>query len=181
MEDIFCEFPGQNSLSCAYYSYAASYRIHCPRFRNSQRDACVGKSPIVAHNMAFDYSVWRAHTELGNLPDFSNPRLCTLRMARYQLQRPTGTNGLENLIHDYCPGLAFAHHDASEDARVTGELFLAMLRHLEMPLGQFVETFALTQAPRQRGSLGSGSGSGTRPVPAPCKYFNTPARISTPE
>ncbi|WKS48364.1 hypothetical protein NLL32_06225 [Corynebacterium propinquum] len=74
-------------------------------------------------------------------------------MARYLLQRPTGTNGLESLIHDYCPGLAFAHHDASEDAWVTGELFLAMLRHLEMPLGQLVETFALTQAPRQRGSL----------------------------
>ena len=141
---------------------------HAPTMRELASDIqeFVGTNPIVAHNMAFDYSVWRAHTELGNLPDFINPRLCTLRMARYLLQRPAGTNGLESLIHDYCPGLAFAHHDASEDARVTGELFLAMLRHLEMPLEQLVKTFALTQAPRQRGGQGSGSGngSGTRPA-----------------
>lgn len=86
----------------------------------------VGTSPIVAHNMAFDYSVWRAHTELGNLPGFINPRLCTLRMARYLLQRPTGTNGLESLIHDYCPGRALVEEGAALTVMTENEFFAAI-------------------------------------------------------
>lgn len=101
----------------------------------------IGDLPVISHNMAFDYSVWNAHAALGNLPQISNPRLCTLRIARSVLHRPAGSNSLKTLVSEYLPGQQFIHHDAGDDARITGLLFLRFLEETKKSISDLINFF----------------------------------------
>jgi DNA polymerase-3 subunit epsilon len=104
----------------------------------------IGDSPILGHNLAFDYSVWNAHVKAGHAPALDIPRLCTLRIARTILHRPTGTNSLDHLAEDLCPGTAFRHHDALADSKMTIGVLFAMLDQIGVTLSEMVSEFALS-------------------------------------
>lgn len=84
-------------------------------------------STIIAHNAAFDMSVWR-----GALDDYglSYPKisyLCTLKMAQ-KVWRGLDSHGLAFLA-DYL-GVEFRHHNAAEDAMVCARIAIAVADHL---------------------------------------------------
>lgn len=82
---------------------------------------------LIAHNAAFDFSVWRACLDQyrQNYPEFQY--LCSVKMAR-KVWPQLGSHKL-NILASYL-GLSFAHHNAAEDAALCAEAALAMTRFL---------------------------------------------------
>lgn len=84
-------------------------------------------SMLIAHNAAFDMSVWRATLDQYRIPYPRFNYLCTLKMA--QKVWPELPSHRLNAVADFL-SLAFKHHKASEDALICGQVALAVAAHL---------------------------------------------------
>lgn len=84
---------------------------------------------MIAHNAAFDFSVWRATLDMYRQawPELSY--LCSVKMS--QRVWPHLTSHKLNVIAGYL-GLGFAHHNAAEDAAVCARASIEMARVLEV-------------------------------------------------
>jgi DNA polymerase-3 subunit epsilon len=82
---------------------------------------------MIAHNAAFDFSVWRACLDLyrQSYPELSY--LCSVKVAKNVW--PHLTSHRLNVLAAHL-GLTFMHHNAAEDAAVCAEATLAMARAL---------------------------------------------------
>ncbi|WP_377296212.1 3'-5' exonuclease [Rhizobium sp. SGZ-381] len=80
---------------------------------------------MIAHNAAFDFSVWRACLDLyrQSYPDLSY--LCSVKMAKSVW--PHLTSHRLNVLAAHL-GLTFQHHNAAQDAAICAEATLAMAR-----------------------------------------------------
>ncbi len=85
---------------------------------------------MIAHNAAFDFSVWRASLDLyrQNYPEFQY--LCSVKMA--QKVWPQLPSHKLNILADYL-GLSFHHHNAAEDAAICAQATIAMKQSLRVP------------------------------------------------
>lgn len=84
---------------------------------------------MIAHNAAFDFSVWRSCLDLyrQDYPDLSY--LCSVKMAQ-KVWPHLGSHKL-NILAGHL-GLTFAHHNAAEDAAICAEAALAIARSLRV-------------------------------------------------
>ncbi|MCO5730284.1 3'-5' exonuclease [Rhizobium sp. SSA_523] len=82
---------------------------------------------MVAHNAAFDFSVWRACLDLYATTYPAVSYLCSVKMARTVW--PHLPSHRLNVLAAHL-GLVFAHHRAAEDAALCAEATLAMARQL---------------------------------------------------
>ena len=80
---------------------------------------------MIAHNAAFDFSVWRASLDLYRQSYPELTYLCSLKMA--QRIWPHFLSHRLNMIAEHL-GLRFAHHNAAEDAAVCAHAAIAMAR-----------------------------------------------------
>lgn len=80
---------------------------------------------MIAHNAAFDFSVWRASLDGYRLPYPSFSYLCSVKMA--QKVWPHLPSHKLNILAAHI-GLRFVHHNAAEDAAVCAAASLAMAR-----------------------------------------------------
>lgn len=80
---------------------------------------------MIAHNAAFDFSVWRACLDLYRqaYPDLSY--LCSVKIAKHVW--PQLSSHKLNVLAAHL-GLRFVHHNAAEDAAVCAQATLAMAR-----------------------------------------------------
>lgn len=80
---------------------------------------------MIAHNAAFDFSVWRASLDGYRLPYPSFNYLCSVKMA--QKVWPHLPSHKLNILASHL-GLRFIHHNAAEDAVVCASAAIAMSR-----------------------------------------------------
>lgn len=103
-----------------------------PEFPEVMEEFCddFARSTVIAHNAAFDMSVWRyALDDYGlSYPELSY--LCTLKMAQ-KVWRHLDSHRLSNLA-DFL-GVEFEHHNAAEDAMVCARIAIAVADHLGVP------------------------------------------------
>lgn len=85
---------------------------------------------MIAHNAAFDFSVWRACLDQyqQSYPDFRY--LCSVKMA--QKVWPNLPSHKLNVLASYL-GLTFTHHNAAEDAAICAEAAISIARSLDVP------------------------------------------------
>lgn len=84
-------------------------------------------SVLIAHNAAFDMSVWRATLDQYRLPYPKFDYLCTLKMAQ-KIWCELPSHRL-NQVAKFL-GHSFEHHNAAEDAKMCGRVALAAADHL---------------------------------------------------
>ena len=84
---------------------------------------------MIAHNAAFDFSVWRSCLDLyrRGYPELSY--LCSVKMAQ-KVWPHLGSHKL-NILAGHL-GLTFKHHNAAEDAAVCAEAAIAVARALRV-------------------------------------------------
>lgn len=84
---------------------------------------------MIAHNAAFDFSVWRSCLDLyrQSYPELSY--LCSVKMAQ-RAWPELGSHKL-NVIANHL-GLSFAHHNAAEDAAICAEAAIAIAKSLHV-------------------------------------------------
>lgn len=84
---------------------------------------------MIAHNAAFDFSVWRSCLDLyrQGYPELSY--LCSVKMAQ-KVWPHLGSHKL-NILASHL-GLTFAHHNAAEDAAICAEASIAIARSLRL-------------------------------------------------
>lgn len=84
---------------------------------------------MIAHNAAFDFSVWRACLDQyrQSYPEFQY--LCSVKMA--QKVWPQLPSHKLNILASYL-GLKFTHHNAAEDAAICAEAAIAIARSLSV-------------------------------------------------
>ncbi|MEV8166153.1 exonuclease domain-containing protein [Rothia kristinae] len=109
----------------------------------------IGESPVIAHNMAFDYSVWNAASAAIGQPGLNSRRLCTLRIARQILRRHDRPNDLKTLAAEFAPEVDFAHHRASDDAAACLHVLFGMLPNIQVDLATLVREFSLDSSGRR--------------------------------
>lgn len=82
---------------------------------------------MIAHNAAFDFSVWRACLDQyrQSYPEFQY--LCSVKMAQ-KVWPDLGSHKL-NVLASHL-GLTFAHHNAAEDAAICAEATISIARSL---------------------------------------------------
>lgn len=85
---------------------------------------------LIAHNASFDMSVWRASLDVYGLSYPSFDYLCTVQMAR-RVWADLPSYKLNALGRHLC--ISFNHHNAAEDAKVCGEVALAVAADLGAP------------------------------------------------
>lgn len=85
---------------------------------------------MIAHNAAFDFSVWRACLDQyrQSYPEFQY--LCSVKMA--QKVWPQLPSHRLNILASHL-GLTFTHHNAAEDAAICAEAAIAIARSLRAP------------------------------------------------
>lgn len=85
---------------------------------------------MIAHNAAFDFSVWRSCLDLyrQSYPELSY--LCSVKMA--QKAWPHLVSHKLNVLAVHL-GLTFAHHNAAEDAAICAEAAIAIAKSLRVP------------------------------------------------
>lgn len=108
----------------------------------------IGDRPLVAHNMAFDGYVLSDLDATYGHPALTNPRLCTLRMARQILATELERKNLDAVLNHYFPGESFNHHEASADAETCGRIFARMQE--EYGFDHLVELCPPNGSPRRR-------------------------------
>ncbi|QQY15613.1 DNA polymerase III subunit epsilon [Cutibacterium avidum] len=108
----------------------------------------IGAGPVVAHNMAFDASVWDAMAAEIGTPTLDAPRLCTYRTAATLLGWPRGTMKLDMVHRHYFPGRTFTHHRADADALACAQILLAQMAEAGFDLAWMVENRATARRPR---------------------------------
>lgn len=79
----------------------------------------VGDDALVAHNAAFDRSVWRGACELSAIEHPVPPFYCTMRLARRVLALPSARLPLVASALGIPP---FSHHDATADALACAQI-----------------------------------------------------------
>lgn len=85
----------------------------------------IGDDPVVAHNMAFDLSVFNKTSENYGLPSLKNELYCTLKLSKKNLpQLPD--HKLPTVFKHYYPRSTFDHHHALHDAIACGDIFLSL-------------------------------------------------------
>lgn len=84
---------------------------------------------MIAHNAAFDFSVWRASLDQyrQSYPEFQY--LCSVKMA--QKVWPDLSSHKLNVLASFL-GLKFKHHNAAEDAAICAEAAIAMARSMRL-------------------------------------------------
>jgi DNA polymerase III subunit epsilon len=82
---------------------------------------------MIAHNAAFDFSVWRASLDAYRQSYPTLSYMCSVKMA--QKVWPQLMNHKLNMLAQHL-GLSFAHHNAAEDAAVCAEAAIAIGRSL---------------------------------------------------
>lgn len=82
---------------------------------------------MIAHNAAFDFSVWRASLDQYRQAYPELNYLCSVKMA--QKVWPHLPSHKLNILAQHM-GLSFHHHNAAEDAAICAEAALAMARQL---------------------------------------------------
>jgi DNA polymerase-3 subunit epsilon len=84
---------------------------------------------MIAHNAAFDFSVWRSCLDLyrRRYPELSY--LCSVKMAQ-SVWPDLGSHKL-NVLASHL-GLTFKHHNAAEDAAICAEAALAVARSVRV-------------------------------------------------
>ena len=82
---------------------------------------------MIAHNAAFDFSVWRASLDKYRLSYPSLDYLCSLKMVQ-KVWPQLGSHRL-NVVAGHL-GLRFVHHNAAEDAAVCAAAALAVAQTL---------------------------------------------------
>lgn len=84
---------------------------------------------MIAHNAAFDFSVWRACLDQyrQSYPEFQY--LCSVKMA--QKVWPQLPSHKLNVLASHL-GLSFKHHNAAEDAAICAEAAIAIARDLSV-------------------------------------------------
>ena len=96
---------------------------------------------LVAHNASFDMSVLRATLNYYNIPFPCFDYFCTLVMARAALPKRI-TYSLDSLCDEF--GIAFKHHDATEDAYASFELYKRIFQISEQEkIDDFLEKYGL--------------------------------------
>lgn len=92
---------------------------------------------MIAHNAAFDFSVWRSCLDLyrQSYPELSY--LCSVKMAQ-KVWPHLGSHRL-NILASHL-GLTFAHHNAAEDAAICAEASIAIARSLRVSHVQDIPT-----------------------------------------
>jgi DNA polymerase-3 subunit epsilon len=85
---------------------------------------------LMAHNASFDMSVWRASLDVYGLSYPAFDYLCTVQMAR-RVWADLPSYKLNALGRHLC--ITFNHHNAAEDAKVCGEVALAVAADLGAP------------------------------------------------
>lgn len=80
---------------------------------------------MVAHNAAFDFSVWRSALDAYRQPYPELSYLCSVKLAQ-RMWPQLGSHRLNSLAAHL--GLRFNHHNAADDARVCALASLAMVR-----------------------------------------------------
>lgn len=84
---------------------------------------------MIAHNAAFDFSVWRSCLDLYRLSYPELSYLCSVKMAQ-RVWPDLGSHKL-NILASHL-GLSFKHHNAAEDAAICAEAAIAMARSLRL-------------------------------------------------
>jgi DNA polymerase-3 subunit epsilon len=84
---------------------------------------------MIAHNAAFDFSVWRSCLDLYGQSYPELEYLCSVKMAQKAWPH-LGSHKL-NILASHL-GLTFAHHNAAEDAAICAEAALAIARSLRV-------------------------------------------------
>ncbi len=82
-------------------------------------------SMMIAHNAAFDFSVWRSALDAYRQPYPELSYLCSVKMAQ-RMWPQLGSHRLNSLAAHL--GLTFMHHNAADDARVCALASIAMMR-----------------------------------------------------
>lgn len=85
---------------------------------------------MIAHNAAFDFSVWRAALDQYQQSYPELHYLCSVKMA--QKIWPNLPSHKLNVLADYL-GLTFKHHNAAEDAAICAQATIAMARSVGAP------------------------------------------------
>jgi DNA polymerase-3 subunit epsilon len=80
---------------------------------------------MIAHNAAFDFSVWRASLDVYRQPYPELSYLCSLKMAQ-RIWPQLGSHRL-NVIADHL-ALRFKHHNAAEDAAICAAAAIEMAK-----------------------------------------------------
>lgn len=80
---------------------------------------------MIAHNAAFDFSVWRFALDAYHQPYPELSYLCSVKLAQ-RMWPDLGSHRLNSLAAHL--GLSFNHHNAADDARVCALASLAMVR-----------------------------------------------------
>lgn len=93
-------------------------------FADDFRDAT-----MIAHNAAFDFSVWRACLDQYRQSYPELRYLCSVKMAQ-RVWPDLGSHKL-NVLASYL-GLTFKHHNAAEDAAICAEATISIARSLEV-------------------------------------------------
>lgn len=109
----------------------------------------IGDGPVVAHNMAFDFSVWTALARVLGTPGLDAPRLCTYRTAA-RMGWPRGTMKLDMVFHHYFPTETFHHHRADDDAMAAARILVAQMTDIGRDLDWMVANAAV-RGSRQTG------------------------------
>ncbi|MDE1994526.1 MAG: 3'-5' exonuclease [Rhizobiaceae bacterium] len=86
-------------------------------------------STMIAHNAAFDFSVWRSSLDRYGLPYPEFSYLCSVKMA--QRVWPQLISHKLNVLAEHL-GLSFAHHNAAEDAVICAQVSIAIARDLNV-------------------------------------------------
>lgn len=95
-----------------------------PEVMDEFADDFAGAS-MIAHNAAFDFSVWRGALDVYRQPYPEFDYFCSVKMA--QKLWPDLPSHKLNILADHL-GLRFMHHNAAEDARICAEASIAMAR-----------------------------------------------------
>ncbi len=118
-----------SSFNIAIHGIRPEHVAHAPEFPEVMDEFAddFRGSTMIAHNAAFDFSVWRACLDTYGVgyPDLSY--LCSVKMARHVW--PHLISHKLNVLAQHL-GLTFAHHNAAEDAAICAEASLAMARSL---------------------------------------------------
>lgn len=89
----------------------------------------IRNATMIAHNAAFDFSVWRACLDQYRQSYPELHYLCSVKMAQ-KVWPDLGSHKLNVLAAHL--GLTFAHHNAAEDAAVCAEAALSIARSLKV-------------------------------------------------
>ena len=133
-----------SSFNIAIHGIRPEHVEDCPEFPEVMDEFAddFDGATMIAHNAAFDFSVWRSCLDLYGFryPDLSY--LCSVKMA--QRVWPHLISHKLNVLAQHL-GLNFAHHNAAEDAAICAEASIAIARDLNLrSIGEIPNRIGMT-------------------------------------